>query len=43
MEHVHATPVTGRVKALNVVVGDQVTAHRVIVEIEETMAEAEVS
>ncbi|MDE2368799.1 MAG: 3-methylcrotonyl-CoA carboxylase [Burkholderiales bacterium] len=34
MEHVHAAPVAGRVKALHVRVGDQVAAQRVVVEVE---------
>jgi len=34
MEHVHAAPVTGRVKAMNAGMGDQVSAYRVIAEIE---------
>ncbi|RJF95459.1 acetyl/propionyl/methylcrotonyl-CoA carboxylase subunit alpha [Noviherbaspirillum saxi] len=34
MEHVHAATVTGRVKALNAGMGDQVSAYRVIAEIE---------
>jgi geranyl-CoA carboxylase alpha subunit len=36
MEHVHAAPVSGRVKALNAVMGDQVAVYRVIAEIEQT-------
>jgi len=34
MEHVHAAPVAGKVVALHVVDGEQVQAHRVVVEIE---------
>ena len=42
MEHAHAAPVAGRVKALSAVAGDQIAAHRVIAEIEllEAVAEA---
>jgi geranyl-CoA carboxylase alpha subunit len=35
MEHVHAAPVTGRVKSLNAAMGDQVAVYRVIAEIEQ--------
>ncbi|MES2114110.1 MAG: acetyl-CoA carboxylase biotin carboxylase subunit [Pseudomonadota bacterium] len=34
MEHVHAAPVAGCIKALHVVMGDQVTAYRVVAEVE---------
>jgi geranyl-CoA carboxylase alpha subunit len=34
MEHVHAAPLAGRVKALNAAMGDQVAAYRIIAEIE---------
>jgi geranyl-CoA carboxylase alpha subunit len=34
MEHVHAAPIAGTVKALHVVAGDQVAAHRVLAEID---------
>jgi len=34
MEHVHAAPLAGTVKALNVAVGEQVPARRVVAEIE---------
>ncbi len=34
MEHVHAAPIAGTVKALHVAAGDQVAAHRVLAEID---------
>ncbi len=34
MEHVHAAPVSGRLAALHVRIGDQVEARRVVAEIE---------
>jgi geranyl-CoA carboxylase alpha subunit len=34
MEHVHAAPIAGRVKAMNAGMGDQVSVYRVIAEIE---------
>jgi geranyl-CoA carboxylase alpha subunit len=34
MEHIHAAPLAGVVKALNVAIGDQVPARRVVAEIE---------
>jgi geranyl-CoA carboxylase alpha subunit len=34
MEHVHLAPITGRVNAVHVRVGDQVGAHRVVAEVE---------
>ena len=33
MEHVHAAPCAGRVTALNVSLGEQVAAHRVVAEV----------
>jgi geranyl-CoA carboxylase alpha subunit len=34
MEHIHAAPRAGIVKTLHVSAGDQVSAHRVVAEIE---------
>ena len=34
MEHVHAAPIAGTVKALHVAAGDQVAARRVVAEID---------
>jgi geranyl-CoA carboxylase alpha subunit len=34
MEHIHAAPLAGRVKALHVSLGEQVGAHRVVAEVE---------
>ncbi|HEY6511576.1 MAG TPA: acetyl-CoA carboxylase biotin carboxylase subunit [Burkholderiaceae bacterium] len=40
MEHVHAAPIAGTVKALHVATGDQVAARRVVAEIEASPAAA---
>jgi biotin carboxyl carrier protein len=40
MEHIHAAPVAGTVKAVHVVAGDQVPAARVVAEIEPETGEA---
>jgi len=34
MQHIHSAPVAGTIKVLHVAVGDQVSAHRVVAEIE---------
>jgi len=40
MEHIHAAPITGTVKALHVTTGDQVAARRVVAEIDASPAAA---
>jgi geranyl-CoA carboxylase alpha subunit len=34
MEHVHVAPIAGRVASVNVAMGDQVAAYRIVAEIE---------
>ena len=43
MEHVHAAPLAGTVRALHVTAGDQVAARRVVAEIDAGAAEPQPS